>query len=250
MANQAKFKVGYISDVHIEFQHREIAIPVPVDAVVVAGDLDVEPARCASALKQLQRDAGVPVLYVLGNHEYYQRRFPHALDEYRGALRDIQGVHLLERESFIVGGVRFLGTTLWTDLSVPAEAAVARDGLNDFRIVRGMTTDSWTEEWGRCAGWLDDELKVDHPGPTVVVTHHSPSATTCAEEYRTSPLRYAFHSHTDGLINNRNVDLWIYGHDHKSATHSHGSTKLASNQTGYPHEQNEPVVAVACLETT
>ena len=63
-------KLRILSDLHVEFEDFEPP-PVDADVVVLAGDIHV---RHHGVDWARERFPGVPVLYVLGNHEYYGHR--------------------------------------------------------------------------------------------------------------------------------------------------------------------------------
>ena len=80
-----------------------------------------------------------PMIYVLGNHEFYR----HALPELTERLEDeIRGSHiqLLENKAIEFGGFTFLGCTLWTDFALrgnpESSMQTAEDVMNDYRIIR------------------------------------------------------------------------------------------------------------------
>ena len=55
-----------------------------------------------------------PVLYVLGNHEFYGSSIDGAAAELKRLCAGTH-VHVLDDSEIVIDGVRFLGTTLWTD---------------------------------------------------------------------------------------------------------------------------------------
>lgn len=67
---------------------------------------------------------GTPVVYVLGNHEFYGNAIPGLLDKLRG--KRVEGVHVLENEALEIRGVTFLGCTLWTDFGLFGNPELAR----------------------------------------------------------------------------------------------------------------------------
>ena len=137
-----------ISDLHREFFSPENK-PVDVlsysslssaaDVIILAGDIDRGTAGVTWAGQEAER-LDRPVLYVPGNHEFYG--YDH--DALRGALRAEAarwpGLYLLDNDAAIIQGVRFLGTTLWTDYrawrqDVWLNQEVARQGLSDHRLI-------------------------------------------------------------------------------------------------------------------
>ena len=106
-------------------------MPVPqvaCDVVILAGDV-ARPQQAMAWAKQFT----VLVIYVPGNHEYYGGSLSGTLSTLRELARGSQ-VHVLERDELRLGGVRFLGCTLWTDFRLQATEAERRGiGFSDHR---------------------------------------------------------------------------------------------------------------------
>ena len=75
------------------------------------------------------------------------------------------------------------------------------------------------------------------PARTIVVTHHAPSPRSIPPHHAGNPLNAAFVSNLDGLIERARVPLWIHGHTHHNVDYVVGSTRVLSNQRGYPDER-------------
>ena len=104
-------KLNILSDLHLGFG----AMDWPVndaDVVVLAGDISRPREAVAWALK-----FDKPVLYVPGNHEFYGSSIDGALDELQRLCQGTQ-VQVLDNRELVMGGVRFLGSTLWTDFEL------------------------------------------------------------------------------------------------------------------------------------
>ena len=102
-----------LSDLHVEYSSYE---PDPAavhgcDVVVLAGDIHQGAAGLRWAR---QKFASVPVVMVAGNHEYYDGHWNQTLEEMRVAARDLE-IYFLENDEVSLGGIRFLGCTLWVD---------------------------------------------------------------------------------------------------------------------------------------
>jgi hypothetical protein len=54
--------------------------------------------------------------------------------------------------------------------------------------------------------------------------------------YANSPLNPAFALDLDSLIEQSGVPLWIHGHTHYNVDYVLGSTRVLSNQRGYPDQ--------------
>src|SRR5262249_47582473 len=132
-----RFRV--FSDLHLEFSGWSPP-PAPAEAILLAGDIAVGTHGIEWARRQFP---GTPILYVPGNHEFYGAELPDALGALRSQARHCD-VHFLDGDECVLGGTRFLGTTLWTDYALygsePAELdramADAAGEMNDFRMIK------------------------------------------------------------------------------------------------------------------
>jgi predicted phosphohydrolase len=185
---------------------------------------------------------GRPVIYVLGNHEFYH----HSIFKLTETLkREICGspIHLLENEAVEIDGITFLGCTLWTDfrMSRDQDAAmlVADQGMSDYHLIKGKSGKWLFRPWEsvklfeESVGWLKTELARHDPARTVIVTHHAPSHRSIAPFQVGSALNPAFASDSDDFIKESGVPLWIHGHTHYNVDYKIGKTRIYSNQHGY-----------------
>lgn len=199
-------RIHVLSDLHLEGGPYEIPPDLQFDILVAAGDIGpIGPAiEWLAALNK-------PVIYVLGNHEFWQRDFFEAVALARNAAQGTQ-VHVLERNSVVIKGVRFVGATLWTDYGSwhPDLVAAALTFMRDYSRISAQSWfasksnqalfrrhckragfDTWAiEEWIasgsfhpviayerhlKTVTWLASTLARKFHGPTVVVTHHAPT---------------------------------------------------------------------------
>ena len=236
-------KLLVYGDLHTEFEPFELP-DVEVDAIVLAGDIGVKLGGLEFAIRIAER---APVVYVAGNHEYHKGALPKLTDKLRAGAED-KGVFFLENDSVVVGGVRFLGCTLWTDFMLLGpgqrqqcmrEAAAV---MSDFELIRrspGYSKLSPMDTIAMCQhsrDWLTGEFASEGATPTVVVTHHAPSKRSIAQQYEKSLLSAAFASNFDSLVEESSAVLWIHGHTHHCVDYAIGSTRVISNQRGYPDE--------------
>jgi predicted phosphodiesterase len=239
-------KIRVMSDLHIEFFDFE-PIEVPADIVVLAGDILTEHYGLQWART---RFPDLPIVYVMGNHEFYDAHYQRVLDRAREEAGK-QRIHLLEKDQVIIGGVRFLGTTLWTDFEVeepllPRSMAYryANGSMTDFSIIRydsHLLSAQDSREFHLAArAWLTDRLAEPFEGKTVVVTHHLPHRSSIDAQFHRHPLNPAFASHMPELVRPP-VDLWIHGHTHCSCDYEPiEGTRGVCNPRGYgPSDLNE-----------
>jgi hypothetical protein len=182
------------------------------------------------------------------------------LDELRTEARHL-GVHLLDRDALILGGARFLGTTLWTDYalygSAPADLdramADAAVEMNDFRMIKWAEGEPLNPPLVRelhvtQTQWLAQRLAEPFSGPTVVVTHHLPHRQSIHPKYEGTRFNPCFASDLDHLVRPP-VALWIHGHTHESIDYVVNGTRVVCNPRGYmPREPNPSFDAVGAVE--
>lgn len=233
-------KVGVLSDLHLSRAPQ----PAPVnnaDVYIVAGDIG-RPAQAVAWAAELP----APVLYVPGNHEFYGGSLSGVVSELRQLARGTR-VHILDNEEVTLGGVRFIGSTLWSDFLLDGPGA-ARDAammeavakVHDFRRIFvdedrrvPFTPFDAAALFERNAAWLDQRLQRPWPGPTVVITHHAPCSRSIDPRFIGSPLNGCFASNLAELFDGGRAALWIHGHVHHSCDYVLQGTRVVCNPRGY-----------------
>ena len=233
-------RLAILSDLHLTVAG--MVVPqVDCDVVILAGDV----ARPQQAMAWAMQFT-VPVIYVPGNHEYYGGSLSGTLAKLRELARGTR-VHVLERDELRLGGVRFLGCTLWTDFRLmdteaerAASMATASQLIRDFSRVRLdddrdalFTPERSREVFDESVAWLDKKFSEPFDGTTVVVTHHAPSKGSINPKYEGSPLNACFVSDIEPQLRRWNAPLWIHGHLHDSYDYMVGKTRVLCNPRGY-----------------
>ena len=232
-------KLNVLSDLHLSVD----GLPHPrndADVVVLAGDI-ARPRESAEWALKFDK----PVLYVLGNHEFYGGSIEGTADELKRLCAG-SNVHVLDDDEVEIDGVRFLGSTLWTDFGLLGDVAKgtamvgARNLMRDFSRIRIddatnvlFTPEDSTALYERHAEWLDRRLDVRQQGPTVVITHHAPSRQSIHPRYADSLLNACFVSDAEYLFRDGRAQLWIHGHTHDSFDYTLRGTRVICNPRGY-----------------
>ena len=151
-------KLQLLSDLHLESHPRFQAEPAPgADMLVLAGDIGSY--QQGSRLTETDFGLGrfsprngwpVPVIYVPGNHEYDSADFDQTHERLRALCQELD-ILWLERETAVIDGIRFIGTTLWADFDA---LVTPTDGLADALKKRGKAmraADFYLEKPPRCA---------------------------------------------------------------------------------------------------
>lgn len=229
------------SDLHLEFLKQRfpsemlIQPAAEADLLVLAGDI----CHGTDAIA-LFRDWPVPVLYLAGNHEFYKCDLQATRDSLRAAAQGTN-VRFLDNDAIDIDGIRFLGTTLWTDYRLGADRtqeqlmAFAEPRINDHSLIRCgnsmFTAQRALAEHALCRAWLEGELRVPHHGKTVVISHHGPHPLSIHPRYAGEPLNAAFNSDLSELL--PYADLWVHGHVHDSFDYAVHGCRVVANPAGY-----------------
>jgi hypothetical protein len=241
-----------LSDIHLEFwpENRlkeildQILPPLPRDketVAVIAGDIGLagNPEPWLLAMFHLGSRFQA-VVCVEGNHFYYNNLFFGRLRQWR-AKQDLPvNVHLLENESVTVGGVRFIGATLWTDFSGDVlKMWAARRHMADFsgaikhRDGRLLSPEDTVIAFKKSKRYLFGELEKPDCLATVVVTHHGISPLSIHETYQGNPLNAAFSTDLSFEVAKAAPNIWLHGHTHFSFDYRLGTTRVVVNPLGY-----------------
>lgn len=233
-------RVQIASDLHLEllegrFAHARLVEPAPgADLLVLAGDIH-------NGVKGIEAfaDWPVPVVYLAGNHEFYDRDWEPTRRDIRAACAGTR-VTFLDNDGFEFEGVRILGCTLWTDFrlrgTTQAQAMTTVErGLMDCHVIRtasGLLRAPQTlADHQKSRAWLEGELATPFSGKTVVVTHHGPHPLSIHPRFAGNPLNPGFVSDLMPLL--RDADLWLHGHTHDSFDYRVGRCRVLANPAGY-----------------
>lgn len=230
-------KLLILSDLHMDLSPfvPDQAATAAADVVVLAGDIHIGSQAARWARKTF---ADKPVVLVAGNHEFYDGHWERTLDDLREVARREQ-VHFLENDAVVIGGVQFLGTTLWTDFeyfgadTMPRAMAEAQRSVPDYLCIRGCTPEATLERHRVSRAWLEAELaKPGAPQDRVVVSHHYPRKASTPPKYRNDLATAAFGSELPADLLDQ-AGLWVHGHTHSSFQYDVGRCRVVCNPRGY-----------------
>jgi hypothetical protein len=241
-------RVQVMSDLHTDFPGARGVPRLAQGAtlVLVAGDTCQGLVRAIETLRRAFPDTEVAT--VAGNHEYYGFCLPDELEAGRARAKEL-GVHLLECDTAVIGNLRIIGATAWTDyelfgaaLRIPA-MRTASDIMQDHKSIK------WRKKpWARfrpeearalhlqSRAYIDAELVKFHDGPSLVLTHHAATIEAVAPQFQRSLTSAAYASELLPIVDRHQPRWWVSGHTHISMNLLRGRTRMISNPCGYADE--------------
>ena len=201
------------------------------------------------------------VVMIAGNHESYDGDIATTTQLLKDSVSDLANFHVLEKESFVLNDVTFVGGTLWTDMNGNDDSTIRHVGkmMNDFRIIKNSNSmvsykaiaeDGTVEFKERPSRFstldaiaehdkmLDYIMAVVDNRPTekfVVVGHHAPSKLSTKPQYEHDTLMNGGYSSNlyQFMLDRPQIKVWTHGHTHHCFDYMVGSTRVVCNPRGY-----------------
>jgi Icc-related predicted phosphoesterase len=174
-------KIALCSDLHLEFGPIVLKNTEGADVLILSGDICVAadlrdhndtPHQYGHAGNSYNKSQKIHdffksvtfqfphVVYVVGNHEHYHYDFKYTISDLKKRLGYLPNLHILDKETFELDDVTFIGGTLWTDMNNedPLTLFHIKSRMNDFRCVKNSNrmlsrkvplykvNESWTED--------------------------------------------------------------------------------------------------------
>lgn len=233
--------IQYLSDLHLEFPANKLFIEknpiIPVgDILILAGDIvpfsriDLHQDFFDYVSKNFKF-----VYWVPGNHEYYHFDLSEKQGQFKDAIRE--NVFLVNNTCVKHGNFKIIFSTLWTNISLD-KAWVIENSMNDFQLIKDgnkrFSYLKYNELHEESLDFIIQNARSENQEKLIVVTHHIPTFLNYPKEYKNSSINEAFAVDLEKLIEESNIDYWIYGHHHRNVEDFQiGNTMLLTNQLGY-----------------
>lgn len=231
-------KLWVVSDLHCEASPWPPGVLPDHNVLVIAGDVSNSPENAIIELFRIAQYTYAPIVFVPGNHDYFGAAIDDAFDSLvTGGVRVLR-----PGTAVVIAGVRFIGSTLWTDWQLndhefAAQSWAARHMPEYGRVVRDDGELIWPrdvyDEHQRHRLAIGQALSMPHDGPTVVVTHHAPSIRSIHPGDRTDVSAGAFASDLEEVMHRHRPVLWVHGHVHWAVDYRVGDTRVVCNPRGY-----------------
>jgi len=251
-------KIALASDLHLEFGDIELKNTESADVLVLAGDICVlnhfrfnnhYAGRYYDFFKRVSEEFP-HVIYILGNHEFYDYEIVAAEEKVKYCLNHLENVHILCDETFDLDGYTFIGGTLWTDCDGedPLTLHAVEAMMHDFHCIKdGSKPTEGTKKFlpidaaKRNHKFLDYiDAVIGGDGKYIVVGHHGATHRSIHSRFANSGLiNHGFVNNLEEFIAYREkILLWVHGHTHDAFDYTVGTTRVCCNPRGYIGHEN------------
>jgi predicted phosphodiesterase len=269
-------KIAVCSDLHLEFGDLVLKNDENADVLILSGDICVarELPFADSHKGERFRDffgrcsLEFPnVVMISGNHESYHGDIATTTQLLKDATSKLANFHVLEKETFKLDDVTFVGGTLWTDMNGNDHSTVRHISsmMNDFRLIKNSNSmvsykaiaeDGTVEFKERPSTFTPSDAIVEHDkmldfimavvdnSPTekfVVVGHHAPSKLSTKPQYEHDTLMNGGYSSdlSQFMLDRPQIKMWTHGHTHHCFDYMIGSTRVVCNPRGYANYEQQ-----------
>jgi len=259
-------KIALVSDVHLEFGDLEFDNDSGADVLILGGDIcianDIAQRDPYNTMGEHYRSnryhdffqrccARFPhVIFIVGNHEHYHGDFQTTVPWFRNVLGYLPNLHILEKETWVLDDVTFIGGTLWTDMNQenPETLYNVAGMMNDFRVVKNsarrygtsdqparFSTEDAVEDHKAMLEYIRTMIEGRWEEKFVVVGHHAPSRLSTHPRYAAEAIMNGGYSSSldQFILDHPQIKLWTHGHTHEDFDYCIGSTRILCNPRGY-----------------
>lgn len=252
-------KIQLCSDLHLEFEPTWRPTNTGSSVLVLSGDIMVanyfERSEASPYFARAENfrhfirhcsENWDDVIYVMGNHEHYHGRYDRTTEILRKELSQYKNIHLLDSASKEIDGVKFVGTTLWTNLNndCPVTYSTLQSYMNDYKIVqifdghnyRKLNPYDTFKAHKKALEFIHQET--EGHDRVVVCGHHAPSMLSVTERFKSQHYMNGGYCSdlSEFILDHPQIKLWTHGHVHSNNDYMIGDTRIACNPRGYNDE--------------
>ena len=242
--------IGLVSDLHLEGSGMDSLFNPDWDYLVIAGDLSAN-YNAMENFFAYKIPTHIPVIYVLGNHEYEGKRIDTVIPKIREIIKPYENVILLDNESVIIDGIKFIGSTLWTNFELYGnEIEKIKENMhwanynisdfswmfkkNDKEKYELYKPEDMRKESLKAIEFLKKELMDDSfEGNKVVISHFAPCNQSINKDFSDKEKfnsSYWVNSLEELMGYSK---YWLHGHTHDNYNYNINGTEVICNPRGF-----------------
>lgn len=238
-------KVNLISDLHVDKGKFDADFCKDCDLIIIPGDVaSISQSHLIVELfDKIPKE--IPVLYVLGNHEYISSAYNRTEDDMKALCENYPNIQVVNNEVIILDDCRFICSTLWSDFlgNGPENYDYNKSRMDTlFPIEESFLLDDagnrtragvkWIEaEAIKAQKFIEQELSKEFDGKTIVVTHFAPFLSSREDEFKHTNFT-AFWTNSLERFQNYSIDYWFHGHVHQSKDYVENGIRVVTNPRG------------------
>ena len=244
-----------ISDIHLEtFGYNIDLSGKEIDVVLLAGDI----GNKFQAVKFIENllEQGVIVVYVLGNHEFYNinnqmKTIYEIKDGWKEREQKYDNLYVLDNESIIIDDVKIIGTTFWSKLTPENYNQEESEYLNNhqsdlthiykkknmsgYRIKSGVNIkiEDYQELHSECLKYTSEEINKEFDGTVILLSHYPLLKESQSLKHDNSFESQFYSNDYEKLVIESKLDYIVHGHIHESFNYKKGNVNNICNPLGY-----------------
>lgn len=195
------------------------------------------------------------VLFITGNHEYYNRtKSMNEINKMIEIKQKPQNLHFLNNTKFVIDGVTFLGSTLWTNINIGYTYEIYKK-INDFRNIM-IENDTNNKKLKHIMiqdiidlhnfqlNWIKNNIKTveNIEEKIILITHHLPTPQLSHSKYDCyNDINSSFFTDLSKCdVFDNKIKFWFCGHTHIPMEYMdiNTNTKFVTNPMGYTSENS------------
>jgi Icc-related predicted phosphoesterase len=235
-------RIQYCSDLHLELEKNSKYITnnplfINGDILILAGDIiPLHDEYFNNPFFNFISKNYKKIFWIPGNHEFYYKDINEFSKSFNIKLRS--NINIVHNIDIQLDNIQFVFSTLWSKINSVNEKNIEQS-VSDFSCIsknnRKLKASDFNKLHHESLSFIQQSLN-NKKRKSVVVTHHVPSKLCNSQVHNSSPINEAFCVDLTGLIENSDVNFWIYGHSHMNQNPLYiGNTILLTNQLGYVH---------------
>jgi predicted phosphodiesterase len=226
-------KFDIASDLHLDFG-TNMWVDAGADTLVLAGDVVeikrlIAPKNNTAIILTLAElnEKYKNILWVFGNHEYYDGRIDFCVNQARKRLEllSLKNYQILDNESAVIDGVEFFGTTMWTNVGKrnPIAMRAIASGMKDTEWIkmpgpgysfRNLTVEDTINMHEASIKWFRSAVQASIATKKVGVFHHAPSFKSISQKFVGDLCNDGYASDLYPELFDLSLNAIVHGHIH------------------------------------
>lgn len=208
---KTKFKLQYLSDVHLEYKYKVPRIKKQANNLALLGDIgNPFTTKYHDFIYQASNEFE-KVFLIAGNHEYWHNKsISHTNYKIMDICSKFNNVNFMNNQYYLNNNILILGSTLWSNI------------YKSNHLIKGdnkyinISCNELNHLYNNCINWLKKEIKNNQDKDIIILTHFVPTFKLIEDKYKTKHFKKyndRFTTNLDYMIK-KPIIAWLCGHSH------------------------------------